>query len=221
MSIRVFALAASLLLSACDRQESLRESVDLGDKRVKLGAFQEAVRAYESALDGTTKTADVHYKLGVLYDDKLKDPLSAIHHYGRFILLVPEGKKTVKAKRARGECERRLNLTMKEGGLMTTAEAARLRNENEALRKKLSDIQNAKPTPTPGASGSSGVDKMTLGARTHMVEKGETLASIAFKFYRNRANASAIKSANVNQLGGKDIIKPGMTLIIPDLKRKK
>jgi nucleoid-associated protein YgaU len=62
---------------------------------------------------------------------------------------------------------------------------------------------------------------MTAGARTHLVEKGETLASISFKYYRNRANASRIKDANANQLGGKDTIKPGMTLIIPDLTKKK
>ena len=69
--------------------------------------------------------------------------------------------------------------------------------------------------------GSGGTDKMPPGARTHVVEKGETLASISFKYYRNRANSSRIKDANYNQLGGKDIIKPGMTLIIPEPAKKK
>lgn len=220
MRLAAFALAA-LLFSGCEKQDSGREAVDLGDKRAKLGAFREAVRAYESALDGTAKTAEVHYKLGVLYDDKLKTPLAAIHHYDRYLDLVPTGGRSKEAKTARADCEKRLHLTIKDSGLMTTAEAARLRNENERLRKDLAEIRAAKPTPPPHSPGPGGTDKMPPGARTHLVEKGETLASISFKYYRNRANASRIKEANYNQLGGKDIIKPGMTLIIPETPKRK
>jgi nucleoid-associated protein YgaU len=53
------------------------------------------------------------------------------------------------------------------------------------------------------------------------VAKGDTLASIAFKYYRSKALASRIKDANFNQLGGKDIIKPGMTLIIPEAPKRR
>jgi nucleoid-associated protein YgaU len=220
MRIAAFFLAA-LFLTGCEKQDSVRESVDLGDKRTKLGAYKEAVRAYESALDGTPKTAEIHYKLGVLYDDKLKNPLAAIHHYDRYLDLVPTEGRSKDAKSARADCEKRLNLTLKDGGLMTTAEAARLRNENERLRKDLAELHSAKPAIVSHTPGAGGTDKMTSGARTHLVEKGETLASISFKYYRNRANASRIKDANANQLGGKDTIKPGMTLIIPDLTKKK
>ena len=138
--------------------------------------------------------SEVHYKLGVLYDDKLKNPLAAIHHYDRYLELVPTEGRSKDAKAARAECEKRLHLSLKEGGLMTTAEAARLRNENEHLRKDLADLRANKPTPAPHSGG--GTDKMTPGARTHVVEKGETLASISFKYYRNRASAVKIKEAN-------------------------
>ncbi|MEO6786011.1 MAG: LysM peptidoglycan-binding domain-containing protein [Chthoniobacteraceae bacterium] len=221
MRIAAFAIAAALALAGCEKHDSSREAVDLGDKRAKLGAYKEAVRAYESAFDGTAKTAEVHYKLGVLYDDKLKNPLAAIHHYDRYLDLVPTGGRAKEAKAARADCEKRLNLSLKDGGLMTTSEAARLRNENERLRKELAELHSIKPTPAPHTAGAGGTDKMTPGARTHVVERGETLASISFKYYRNRANASRIKTANYNQLGGKDIIKPGMTLIIPDMSKKK
>lgn len=212
---------AALLLAACEKQESSREAVDLGDKRAKLGAYAEAVRAYESAFDGTLKTAEVHYKLGVLYDDKLKKPLDAIHHYDRYLELVPTGGRAKEAQTARADCEKRLHLTLKDGGLMTTADAARLRNENERLRKDLAELHSIKPTPLPHSPVPGGTDKMVPGARTHTVEKGETLASISFKYYRNRANTGLIKTANFNQLGGKDIIKPGMTLIIPATPKRK
>ena len=221
MRTGAFAIVAALALAGCQRQESEREAVDLGDKRAKLGAYKEAVRAYESALDGTPKTAEVHYKLANLYDDKLKNPLAAIHHYDRYLDLVPTGGRTKEAKTARADCDRRLNLSLKDGGLMTTAEAARLRNENERLRKDLTEIRSIKPTPSPNLPAPGGTDRMPPGARTHVVEKGETLASISFKYYRNRANASIIKTANSHQLGSKDLIKPGMTLIIPEMKKRK
>ena len=220
--MRIAALAiAALLLAGCEKPDSGREAVDLGDKRAKLGAYPEAIRAYEGALDGTVKTAEVHYKLGVLYDDKLKKPLPAIHHYDRYLDLVPTGGRSKEAKSAKADCEKRLNLTLKDGGLMTTAEAARLRNENERLRKDLVELHALKPTPAPHSPSPGGTDKMTPGARTHVVEKGETLASIAFKYYRSKALSSRIKDANSNQLGGKDIIKPGMTLIIPEAPKKR
>jgi tetratricopeptide (TPR) repeat protein len=214
-------MLVGLLLVGCDRRDQSKEAIELGDKRVKLGAFREAVRAYESALDGTPKTAEVHYKLGNLYDDKLKSPLSAIHHYDRYLELSPSGGRAKEAKTGKADCEKRLNLTMKEGGLMTTAEAARLRNENESLRKSVAEMRNPKPTPAPRVPNPTEPDHLAPGARKHVVGKGETLASIAFKYYRNRSQASHIKDANFNQLGGKDVIKPGMTLIIPELPSRK
>ena len=49
----------------------------------------------------------------------------------------------------------------------------------------------------------------------HVVREGETLASIAQKYYKNRGRAKDIQDANYNALGGKTTIRPGQTLIIP------
>jgi tetratricopeptide (TPR) repeat protein len=212
---------AGLFLTGCDRQDKTKEAIEVGDKRAKVGAFAEAVRAYESGLDGTAKSAEIHYKIGVLYDDKVGNPLGAIHHYSRYLELAPSGARSNQAKMAKADCEKRLNASMKSGGFMTTAEGARLRNENEDLKKKVADLLSAKPTPAPRVANPSAADPVPAGAKKHLVAKGETLASLAFKYYRNRAQASRIRDANFNQLGGKDIIKPGQTLIIPELPAKK
>jgi nucleoid-associated protein YgaU len=214
-------VAWGLVLAGCNRQDQNQEAIELGNKRVKVGAFREAIRAYESALDGTAKTADVHYKIAVLYDDKLKSPISAIHHYDRYLEFAPTGSHAKEAKAARADCDKQLHVAMKEGGFMTVAEAARLRNENETLRKSIAELLNPKPLPQPRVAKPNEADALPPGARKHLVGKGETLASIAFKYYRNRSQASHIKDANFNQLGGKDVIKPGMTLIIPQLPAKK
>jgi nucleoid-associated protein YgaU len=47
------------------------------------------------------------------------------------------------------------------------------------------------------------------------VEAGDTLASIARKYYKNQAKAKDILDANYNSLGGKDVIRVGQVLIIP------
>ena len=80
--IRLLALIAlGLFFAGCNRQDQNQEAIELGNKRLKVGAFREAIRAYESALDGTAKTADVHFKIAAIYDEKLKSPLDAMHHY--------------------------------------------------------------------------------------------------------------------------------------------
>ena len=214
-------IVCGLFFMGCNRQDQSQEAIDLGNKRVKVGAFKEAIRAFESALDGTAKTADLHYKIAVLYDDKLKSYISAVHHYDRYLDLAPDGGHSKEAKAARADCDKKLHVAMKDGGFVTLAEANRLRNDNEQLRKSITELLNPKPLPAPRVAKPNEADPTPAGARTHVVGKGETLASIAFKYYRNKAQSSVIKNANFNQLAGKDIIKPGMTLIIPQLPAKK
>jgi len=216
----IFILLA-LIFAGCNREDQTKDAIDIGDKRMKLGAYPEAIRSYESALDGTPKTADVHYKLAVLYDDKLKAPLSAMHHYERYLDLAPEGAHAKEAKSAHADCEKKLNVTMKEGGFMTLAEGARLKNENETLRKQNAELRVPKTPVPPRVPTPGGVDPAPAGSRKHVVAKGETLASIASKYYQNRAQSKRIKDANFNQLGGKDTIKAGMILIIPEGPKKK
>jgi LysM repeat protein len=214
-------LIAAFAFAGCDKIDQQRETLDTADKRVKAGAYRDAIRSYESALDGTAKTADVHYKIAVLYDDKLKEPLDAIHHYDRYLDLAPKGSHAQEAKGARTDSERRLQAKMSKEGFMTTSEAARLRNENESLRKLITDLRNPKTAPAARVADPSQPDSLPPGSKQHVVQPGETLASIAQRHYNNRAMSGHIKDANFNQLGGKDVIKPGQTLIIPDAPKRR
>lgn len=217
----IFALAVLCGFAACDKVDSQRDAMVSGDRKVKEGAWRDAIRSYEEALDGSAKTADVHYKIAVLYDDKLKEPLDAIHHYERYLDMEPNGNHAKESKIARSDCEKRLQAKMSKEGFMTTGEAARLRNENEALRKQLMDSRNPKTGTASRVPNPNAADPMPPGTHQYTVEPGDTLASIANKFYKNRAMSANIKDANFNQLNGKDIIRPGQVLIIPEAPKRK
>ena len=216
----LFSLVILWGVSGCDKVDSQREAMEAGDRKVKEGAYRNAIRNYEDALDGTAKTADVHYKIAVLYDDKLKEPLDAIHHYDRYLDMEPTGGHAKEAKAARSDCDRRLQAKMSKEGFMTTGEAARLRNENESLRKLVTDLRNPKTAVASRAANPGVPDKLPPGSHQYTVESGDTLASIANKFYKNRAMAANIKDANFNQLNGTDRIKPGQVLIIPEAPKR-
>jgi nucleoid-associated protein YgaU len=200
--------------AGCDRlfTRDASQSISAADKKVSTGDFRGALRLYESSLDGTARTAEAHYKLALLYDDKLKRPRDAQHHLDRYLELDPEGKHAREAKTMRADNERRLAAGQSAGSPMSQAEAVRLKNRNADLEKKLVELQTRKPA-TPFVRGKT--DKALPGARSHTVEAGDTLASIARKYYKNQAKAKDILDANYNSLGGKDVIRVGQVLIIP------
>src|SRR6266403_525419 len=100
LSIIVFALAIPLTLSGCDRMITSRHAQLIKDAEAKStqGDFLRAINLYEAALDDTPQCAEVHYQLALLYDDKLKDPLNALHHFKRYLVLSPEGRHATEGK---------------------------------------------------------------------------------------------------------------------------
>ena len=109
------------------------------DNKSAQGDFERAVNLYEAALDDSPRGAEVHYKLALLYDDKLNDPVSALHHFKRYLALSPNGPhaKDVKDSIKRDEIAA---LTALSGdSVITRAEAARLRNENLTLHKQMEE----------------------------------------------------------------------------------
>ncbi len=55
------------------------------------GKFADAEREYLQALRIDPADADVHYNLGILYDDEMKLPEKAALHYRRYLQLSPHG----------------------------------------------------------------------------------------------------------------------------------
>jgi tetratricopeptide (TPR) repeat protein len=148
-------LAAGLtgcdLLTVSQSGRHIRE----GNEAVLRGEFPRAVQHYETALDGTMLSAEAHYRLGLVYEDKLKNQTAALHHFERYLELAPQGQF---ATDVRGYADRlRLTLvsSLAEGTVLPAREASRLKNENLELRRQLAEAgrpgspDRAAPAPTP------------------------------------------------------------------------
>ena len=215
------ALLAVALLAApgCDRlfDKGSKDDITAAEKKAAAGDFRGSVQLYEAALDGTAKTADIHYRLALLYADKLKSPLDAVHHLDRYLELAPTGARAKDAKTLRKEDENKLLLQLSNGTPSTQADAIRLKNENQMLLERLAMLRSQK-SPLPGATPVKGAPPqkpIPPGARTYTVKSGDTLAKIARQFYKNSTRAKDIQDANASQLSGTTTIKPGMVLVIP------
>ncbi len=145
--VRAGLLAAALCgATACDRlfDKGSQQNIDAADAKAKAGDVQAAIKLYEGALDGSPKTADVHYKLALLYADKLASPLDAMHHFSRYLALAPAGAHAKEAKDYKREGEGKLLAIYSKGSPVNQDEAVRIRNQNLALQKQLNELRAAK-----------------------------------------------------------------------------
>src|SRR5271154_1373791 len=68
-----------LCLAGCTRlfEDHSKQALETADQKNAAGDYKGAVQYYEDAIDGTPAPADVHYKLALMFDDKLQNPLAA------------------------------------------------------------------------------------------------------------------------------------------------
>ena len=139
ISVALLSIAAAT--AGCERMITPRNTqiVKDADAKATEGDYFRAINLYESALDDSPRCADIHYKLALLYDDKMNDPLNALHHYKRYLTLNPTGSRATEVKNFMKRDEVSLATTLSGDAIVTRQEAARLKNENLTLRKQLED----------------------------------------------------------------------------------
>ena len=187
------------------------------------GNFLRAITLYESALDGSEKSADIHYRLALLYDDKMNDPLHALHHFKRYLTLAPNGRHANEVKNFMKKDELALGTSLSGDSIVSRAEAARLKNENLNLRKEVEALRAgnssalAEKTPAATAVKKPAIaDKKTgRNPRSYVVRDGDTLASISRKFYKSSGRWKQILDANRHIVDDPGKLKAGQTLVIP------
>jgi LysM repeat protein len=218
-------LGLAFSLAGCDRMITPRSKQIVKDAESKTadGNFLRAITLYESALDGSEKSAEIHYRLALLYDDKMNDPLHALHHFKRYLTLAPSGPHANEVKNFMKKDELSLGTSLSGDSVVSRAEAARLKNENLNLRKEVEELRArnsgalAEKTPaTPTAQKPGVADKKTgRKTRSYVVRDGDTLASISRKFYKSSGRWKQILDANRHIVDDPGKLKAGQTLTIP------
>jgi|SRR5205085_1771035 len=213
------ALVLGLALGAagCDRMITPRSAQIIKDAENKTadGNFLRAITLYESALDDSPRAADVHYRLALLYDDKMHDPLHALHHFKRYLTLAPSGPHANEVKNFMKKAELELGTSLSGDSVVSRAEAARLKNENLALRKELDDLRAHRSQEKTQIDTKTADKKSGTTPHTYVVREGDTLASISRKFYKSSGRWKKIRDANRSVIQDPAKLKPGTALTIP------
>jgi tetratricopeptide (TPR) repeat protein len=210
-------------LAGCDRMGTSRSAqlMQDGDTKSAQGDFARAINLYEAALDDSesSRNAEVHYKLALLYDDKLNDPVSALHHFRRYLALSPTGAHAADVKNSIKHDEIAALTALSGDSVITRAEAARLRNENLNLHKELEvravparSVADKSPLEGDTSSKKAASGK---GDRSYVVQSGDTLFSISRKFYKSPKRWKEILNANRKSIHDPKKLTVGQTLIIP------
>jgi tetratricopeptide (TPR) repeat protein len=211
-----FCSALTLLAAGCERAapvtdadlehladyQRARKAADSGDSRTAAALYNRVVRTAPDA-------ARPHLELGLLYDEKLGDPLAAIYHYRQYLELDPksERRQVVEDYIERAKIAYAAGMPQSPG--IDPGELTRLQNENAALRVQIAELAK----PAPPAPSEPVADPVK--PRTHVVQKGDTLQSLALRYYGTRAAWEKIYAANRTILPSKDQLKIGQELTIP------
>ncbi len=90
--------------------------------------------------------------------------------------------------------------------------------QESPLAESAADTQPKNATPGPSAPQLSHAPEPNAGpvVKIHVVEKGQTLSDIAYKYYGSANKWQKILDANRSRLKDANTIIPGMKLTIPD-----
>lgn len=192
--------------------------IQAADTKSAEGDFARAINLYEAALDDSPRCAEVHYKLALLYDDKLNDPVSALHHFRRYLALSPTGAHSADVKNSIKHDEIAALTALSGDSVITRSEAARLRNENLNLHKELevraAPARSVNDKPPEGEAISKKAPSRK-GGRTYVVQSGDTLFSVSRKFYKSPRRWKEILDANRKSIRDPKKLTVGQTLVIP------
>jgi len=209
-------MVLAIITTGCDRMVTPKHAQQLKDAETKAASsdFARAISLYESALQDRPTDAEVHYKLALLYDDKMNDPLDALHHFKRYLAIAPSGARANDVKGFVKRDEVALLTSLSGDAIISRTEATRLRNENLALRKELDEARGRSHIITNEQAATPAKNPDT-GRQTYVVQHGDTLASISRKFYKTSTRWKKILDANRDVISDPKKLAPGQTLVIP------
>jgi nucleoid-associated protein YgaU len=166
-----------------------------------------------------------------------KDPVAAIYHFQRFLLLENNSKEAPKVRQLIVTAEREIIRELPGEPYADYLDSLDLREKNNRLMREVADLKarlglplterdirdNESPLPVRNSKVQQIKNEPSFVtpplARTYVVQKGDSLYGISRKFYGDSSYIEQIFQANRNSLSSKDSLKLGQKLIIPAVSK--
>jgi LysM repeat protein len=98
-----------------------------------------AIADYEQALAANPKLAGAHYEIGLIYGDKLSDPVGAIYHFRRYLELEPNSAKSADVKSLIDKETEEFTAAQSTSAAAVSDDTAKLQADNATLKKQVAD----------------------------------------------------------------------------------
>lgn len=200
MILRRFLMVLPLLaLISCEKDDPRYQAEDErnphfeeAQKAIHDRDFEKAVKSYEAALRKNPKAAAAHYEIGMLYSERLGDPVKAIYHLQRFL---DERPNTDKSEMARGHLENSkitFAATLPNSPVQNAELFAKIQSENLSIKKEREDLYK-KITELEGALASE--KELHAKALTQFEEEKVRLTKSIEEAQKNAAIATTAANA--------------------------
>ena len=229
-----------IFLSSCEQGGPVvKEENDSGFQRalslLKVGNDEDALEEFLAVTRRTMHCPKSHLQVGMLFLnlESRKDPVAAIYHFQRFLLLENNSKEAPKVRQLIVTAEREIIRELPGEPYADYLDSLDLREKNNRLMREVADLKARLGLPSNERdirhTGSSvpvrnpkvlkfKTDPSPIAphrARTYVVQKGDSLYGISRKFYGDSSYIDQIFQANRNSLTSKNNLKLGQKLIIP------
>ena len=224
-----------LLQSACAPVGSIIEELDdpafeRGRSYLKVGRETDALDEFLSVTRRVTQAPKSHLEAGrlLLTLSDRKNPVAAIYHFRRFLLLQPNARESPMVEQLIVTAEREIIRKLPGEPYDNYLESIDLKDENERLRREIADLQarlgsplapvvpSTLPPQTVNTISQPGlVIEEPRSPQAYVVKKGDSLYAISEKVYGDSSYVNAIYSANRDTLKSKNSLKVGQTLRLP------
>ena len=236
LRVNLFAvLALTALMAGCSPgdgyalSEGDEPAYRRGESLMRENRMDEALIAFESVVDTRRDCPESHLELGRIYMDHVKDPVSAIYHFRKYLELRPDSDVSKQVTQLIESAKKDFARTLPGDPFsetMSQSDAAdqykKLRIENDELRRTVASLQEqlrgGRPQTGAAAQASASQQKQAQPAangKTYTVQPGDTLSKISQAVYGNNNRWQDIFNANKNQLKSAHDLKVGMVLVVP------
>lgn len=220
-----------LALTGCGPSASRLDTRDARDPLVQRARAKEkardidgAIEDYQEALARKPRLARAHLEVGLLYDKYREDYIRALYHYQRYIELRPQAEKRELIEELIRQARIAYAASLPDRPSGSVDMIADLRRENQRLRAQVAELSGRAPPAAAGVSASPPPPTDPTAPRpapaqppveTYVVQRGDTLSSIAAKMYNDPRKWRLIFEANHSALSSPENLRLGQTLIIP------